>query len=808
MIRNHLIIAWRNLIKNKQQSIINLLGLTVGTVCCLAILLYVFDQMGYDQHHKNAASIYRITTYFDGSQQNTEDIVSATSSPPIAFALKEDFPEVEEATRVILTDMFFTNPVRPVNNQKGTYEKRAYMADSTFFKVFDYTFVEGRKETALDDPMDIVLSRTLAKKLFGNKEALGETLLWGAGENPMALTVSGVFEEGNKSHLNPNYIVSMNTPGFGEFVRGVTNFATENFVHNYIKLNPSASGESVEKKLTDFLKDRGEKDLVSSGIKKTLSLQNITDIHLHSKGIQYQIDEVSDIEYLYFLLTLALFIQLVACVNFINLSTARANKRAKEIGVRKVVGAERNSLVWQFLRESLLLSFFSILISIPLTTMLLPFVNELTLGNLIYVDLFDWKIVLLLVSLGIGTGFVAGIYPAMVLSSIKPIWVLKNSLNLQSGNGNFRKALVVFQFVISIALVASVILVTQQFQYAQAKDLGFNKENLLTVRLNQFGETSDFDALKQEFLSVPGVVQIAGTAYAPSEPVLMDRGLHLPGTNPENKTLVKLNRISEGYLRTMNIPLLLGRDLKEADDNQILVNQATLKVFGIAEDKALGSKILQSYDGETEEFEVVGVVKDYHYMSIKEKIAPLMLMKNNDPAWLLLRTKTDDYQQLLGSLEGKWDTMVKDTPFTYGFVDQEVGKLYEEEKRLRKISTVFAFLAILISCLGLFGLVSYVAEQKKKEIGIRKVLGASINSVIRLLTKDFLKLVGIAFMIATPLAYYFIQNWLNGYTYHIEIQWWVFVLAGSFALVITFLTVGFQSLKSATANPVKSLRTE
>ena len=808
MIRNHLIIAWRNLIKNKQQSIINLLGLTVGTVCCLAILLYVFDQMGYDQHHKNAASIYRITTYFDGSQQNTEDIVSATSSPPIAFALKEDFPEVEEATRVILTDMFFTNPVRPVSDQKGTYEKRAYMADSTFFKVFDYTFVEGRKETALDDPMDIVLSRTLAQKLFGNKEALGETILWGAGQNPMALTVSGVFEEGNKSHLNPNYIVSMNTPGFGEFVRGVTNFATENFVHNYIKLNPSASAESVEKKLAGFLMDRGEKDLVSSGIKKTLSLQNITDIHLHSKGIQYQIDTVSDIEYLYFLLTLALFIQLVACVNFINLSTARANKRAKEIGVRKVVGAERNSLVWQFLRESLILSFFSILISIPLTTMLLPFVNDLTLGNLTYVDLFDWKIVLLLVGLGIGTGLVAGIYPALVLSSIKPIWVLKNSVNVQSGNGNFRKALVVFQFVISIALVASVILVTQQFQYAQAKDLGFNKENLLTVRLNQFGETSDFDALKQEFLSVPGVVQIAGTAYAPSEPILMDRGLHLPGTNPENKTLVKLNRVSEGYLRTMNIPLILGRDLKEADDNQILVNQATLKVFGIAEDRALGSKILQSYDGETEEFEIVGVVKDYHYMSIKEKIAPLMLMKNNDPAWLLLRTKTDSYQQLLGSLEGKWDTTVKDTPFTYGFVDQEVGKLYEEEKRLRKISTVFAFLAILISCLGLFGLVSYVAEQKKKEIGIRKVLGASINSVIRLLTKDFLKLVGIAFIIATPLAYYFIQNWLNGYTYHIEIQWWVFVLAGSFALIITFLTVGFQSLKSATANPVKSLRTE
>ncbi|PIB31434.1 ABC transporter permease [Maribacter sp. 4G9] len=808
MLKNHLKIAWRNLTKNKQQSIINLLGLTVGTVCCLAIFLYVFDQTGYDQHHENAESIYRITSYFDGSQQNTDDIVSATSSPPIAFALKEDFPEVEEATRVILMDLFFTNPIRSANEQKGAYEKRAYMADSTFFKVFDYKFVEGSKETALDEPTDIVLSSSLAKKLFGSKEALGENIMWGSGENPMVLTVSGVFDEGNKSHLNPNYIVSLNTPGFGDFVRGVNNFATENFAYNYIKLNPAVNGESVEKKLASFLTARGEKDLVDSGIRKVLTLQNITDIHLHSKGIKYQIDNVSDIKYLYFLLTLAVFIQLVACVNFINLSTARANKRAKEIGIRKVVGAARNSLVWQFLRESLMLSFIGILISIPLTVMLLPFINELTQGALTYVDLFNWKIGLLLVSLGTITGFVSGIYPALILSSIKPIQVLKSTINLQSENGNFRKALVVFQFVISIALIAAVILVTQQFHYAQTKDLGFDKENLITVRLNQTGGPSDFNALKEEFLTVPGVTQVTGSGYAPSEAVLMDRGLHLPGTNPENKTLVKLNRISEGYFDTMNIPLILGRDLREGDENQIVVNQATLKVFGISEHKALGSKILQTFDDQTLEFEIVGVARDYHYMTIKEKIAPLMLMRNNDPAWLLLRTKTDDYQQLLGNLEGKWNATVKDTPFTYGFVDQEVGKLYEEEKRLRKIATVFAFLAILISCLGLFGLVSYVAEQKKKEIGIRKVLGASINSVVQLLTKDFLKLVGIAFLIATPVAYYFIQNWLEGYTYHIDVQWWVFVLAGGFALIITILTVGFQSLKSATANPVKSLRTE
>ncbi len=809
MFKNYLKIAWRNLTKNKQQTIINLFGLTVGTVSCLTILLYVFNQTGYDVHHENASSIYRITSSFDGSQQNTDDKVTATSSPPIAFAMKEDFPEVEEATRVIQLDLFFTNLLRSANSKEGSYEPRAYMADSTFFNVFNYKFLEGNAETALDEPADLVLSSSLANKLFGNEKALGKTILWGTGENPMTFTVSGVFDENyKKSHLNPNYIVGINTAGFGGYVRGITNFATENFAYSYVKLKPNIDGKKVEQKLAGFLGARGGKDLDDSGIKKVLTLQSIEDIHLYSKGIRNQIDLVSDIQYLYFLLTLALFIQLVACINFINLSTARASKRAKEIGIRKVVGAGKSSLIRQFLGESLLLSLFSVFLSIPITMLLLPFVNEITQGELIYTDVLNWKIGILLLSLGIFTGFVSGIYPALVLSSIKPIRVLKSTINLQSGSGNFRKALVVFQFVISITLITAVIIVTQQFRYTQNKDLGFSKENLLTVRLNRFEETSAFSALKSQFLTNPGVTEVAGTLYAPSEMILMDRGLHLPGKNPENKTLVKLNLITEGYFETMDITLLQGRDLREADNNQIIVNQALLKAFNISEENAVGSKLLSTYEQQTQEFEIVGLVGNYHYTSLKEKIAPLMLAKNNDPGWLVVQTKTDNYQQLLNSLENTWNNTVKDTPFTYAFVDQEVGKLYEEEIRLGKISAVFTFLAILISCLGLFGLISYVAEQKKKEIGIRKVLGASINSVIKLLTTNFLKLVGIAFLIAAPIAYYFMQRWLEGYTYRIDIQWWVFAMAGSFALVITLLTVGFQSIKSALANPVKSLRTE
>lgn len=809
MLKHNLKIAWRNLTKNKQQTIINLLGLTVGTVSCLTILLYVLAQTGYDEHHDHAENIFRVETIIERNGKESFD--TAAASPPIAFAVKEDFPEVEEATRVVLTDVFNTNLIRAAESNEAYYEPRAYVADSTFFKVFDFSFLEGRAATALNEPNALVLSSYLANKMFGSQNVLGKTVIWGSGEDAQTLTVKGVFDETYaKSHLDPNYIVSMSTPGMGTFVQGFESFATNNFVYSYVKLVPNGNADGLQKKLPGFLQERGAKDLSDAGMdNKILLLKNIKDIHLYSEGRKNQIHSVSNIKYLYFLLTLAFFIQLVACINFINLSTARAGKRAKEIGVRKVVGAGKNALMRQFLGESLLLSVFTMLISIPITIILLPFVNELTAATLTYTDVFNWKIASLLFGLGIFTGLVAGIYPALILSSIKPVKALKRATLLQSGSGNFRKALVVFQFVVSIGLVATVIIVTQQFRFAQNKDLGFKKDNLLALRIGTTDASGKFDAIKSAFLNIPGVLNVSSGNYAPSEIVLSDNGLYLPGGNRENNTIVKRNGVSEGYFETMGIPLLKGRDFTAADTtDQIIVNEATLKAFDIENDKALSSKLIQSFGDETFEMRIIGVVADYHFASLKEEIAPLFLHKESEPNWLFLKTETNNYEQLLANLEQQWKSTVNNVPFDYMFVDKEVEKLYDEEKRLGQISVVFTMLAILISCLGLFGLVSYVAEQKKKEIGIRKVLGASIGSVVQLLTKDFLKLVLVAFVIATPVAYYFMHRWLEAYTYRIDIQWWVFVVAGGFALIITVFTVGFQSLKSALANPVKSLRTE
>lgn len=807
MFRNYFKIAWRSLWKNKLQTGINLLGLTVGTVCCLSILVYVLNQFGYDKQFDDASSLYRITTTI--TADDSGPMKSAGSSPPIAFALKNDYPEVEEACRVVYFGAGSEGLLRATGSDKGFYEPRGYVADSTFFKFFNYPFLEGNPERALNEPNTVVLSEELAKKIFGAEKALDKTLVLGSGEGQQTITVKGVFDaDFGKSHLNPNYVLSMNSKGLGEFVRSEQNFATQNFVLTYLKLSWGANANRLQEKLPEFLQKHGAADLAAVGFEKSLSLQKVSDIHLYSKGIQNQIDQVSDISYLYVLLVLAFFIQLVACINFINLSTARAGKRAKEIGVRKAIGAGKAVLVRQFLGESILLSLFASAISIPLTALVLPFVNELTEGQIGYDALLNWKIALAVLLLGSLTGLLAGLYPAIVLSAIKPVKVLKGNVSLNSGSGNLRKALVVFQFIISIGLIVTVIIITQQVRYSQKMDMGYNKDNLIAIRLGTEDDSQNFSALKTAFSSVNGVSEIAGSNNFPSELILGDLGMHLPGKNPSDMTLVHYTGISSNYLKIVGTRLLAGRNLRPNDSSQVVVNEATMDVFNIPMDKAIGSILVQSYEGRSTNYEVVGITENYHFASLKEKIAPMLLFNETTPGWIILKAETQDYKSLLNKLERGWKNINANTPFVYTFVDKEVEKLYAEEKRLSKISVVFTSLAILISCLGLFGLVSFIAEQKKKEIGIRKVLGASVQNVVRLLTKDFLILVVIAFLIASPLAYFVMQNWLQDFPYRITIEWWVFLIAGASVLSITLVTVSFQAIKAAIMNPVKSLRTE
>lgn len=808
MIKNYFKIAWRSLQKNKLQTGINLLGLTVGTICCLSILAYVFAQLGYDKHHDDAETVYRVRTIID--DPSTPQFNAASSSPPIAMAMKEDFPEVIEATRLVYMGEGTENLIRATDSNTGFYEPRGYYADATVFNIFKFNFLEGNPSMALVEPNTVVISSSLAKKLFGDIPVLNKTIISGSGDEQLTLTITGVFDDSvkDKSHLNPNYLVTMDTPGLGNFVRTNQNFATQNFIYSYIKLNKAESATQVENKLPEFLEARGAKDFAAVGFTKQLVLQKVSDIHLHSKGISRQIGLVSDITYLYLLITLALFIQLVACVNFINLSTARANKRAKEIGVRKTIGADKKSLIGQFLGESVLLSLLATLISIPLTALLLPLVNQLTQGNVSYVSLLDWRVLFILFLLGIVTGLIAGIYPALILSSIKPIRVLKGSVAFKPGGTMFRKALVVFQFIISIGLIAIVSIITEQVRFAQNKDMGYNEDNLIAIRLGTEEAYMQYQTLKTNMSQISGIKSVSGCNLYPSQFVRGDLGAHLPGGDSKNQILVKHNGINTDYLKTVGTKLLVGRELRSEDENQIIVNKATIDALNIKLEDAIGSKMLSAYEDNIDTYEIVGVTEDFHFASLKEEVQPIMMYLDNSLDWLIVKTEANDFENILNQMETAWKQINKTTPFVYTFVDKETEKLIAEEKRLANISVVFTSLAILISCLGLFGLISFMAEQKKKEIGIRKILGASVNTVMKMLTKDFFVLIIIAFFIATPLAYYLMENWLQDFTYRISISWWVFAIAGMLTLLITLITVSFQAIKAATANPVNSLRTE
>ncbi len=809
MFINYLKMAWRSLIKNRLQTGINILGLSIGTICCLCILLFVFAQLGYDKHHKDADLIYRLRTDIRSTLNDSRDISFATAGPPYAYALKNDFPEITEATRIVYMGADSGELLRTSDESEGFFEPDGYLADSTVFNVLTFNFIEGTERNALNDINTIVLSSSLARKLYGEQSALNRIIIRGNGENEVELKVTGVFDDSfGKSHLAPNYIVTMNTPGLGEFVRNTANFATQNFIYTYLKLAHNTSPEKLEEKFPAFLERHAAGDLAANGREKELFLQPIKDIHLFSDGIDMQISETSSMTYLKYLILLALFIQSVACINFINLSTARANKRSKEIGIRKTIGAGRKNLIGQFMGESLLLSFIACILSIPATTIVLPLINDITQSHLTALDLFDWRILTSLLGIGVLTGLVAGFYPALILSAVKPVNILKGSLNTVSGNVSLRKVLVVFQFVISISLIVSVIIIMQQLRYSQQKELGFEKDNLLALRLGSDEAKENQIGLRNKLEQMSSIISTATSNTYPAQPRDADVGLHLPSQSSNNMTTVVYNGISPEYFQTVGTQLLRGRSLSESDSTQIIVNIATIEAFDINIEEAVGSKLILGSGGQPEELEIVGVTENYHFASLKEAIRPTLHYLETRADWLLVKTQSNNYKDLLSEIETEWKALIQSTPFVYKFIDKEAEKLFHEEKRIAKISSIFTGLAILLSSLGLFGLISFIAEQRRKEVGIRKVLGAGVGVVVKLLVADFVILITIAMVIATPLAYYFMNNWLQDFQYRISIHWWVFLIGGGIALAITLFTVSFEAFKAAMANPVKSLKTE
>ncbi|MBS1666256.1 MAG: ABC transporter permease [Bacteroidetes bacterium] len=805
MLKNYFKTAWRNLVKNKSFSLINILGLSVGISVCFIIMMYVMDELSYDRFNKNADRIVRISFK---ANMNGGKINEASVMPPTAQTLKYDYPEVEIATR--LRD--YGIPKVILNDKKFNAGRLAFV-DANFFSVFTFQFLQGDPANALQLPNTIVITEEMAKTYFGNQDPIGKTLKFNNDGDDL-YKVKGVFKKlPSNSHFHFDMLASMASLPEAKS----TSWMQSNF-YTYLLLQKGYDYKKLEAKLPDMVEKYMGPQIMQAmhislsqfrtkGNELGFVLQPLTDIHLHSIN-SFELEPSGDIKYVYIFGAIAIFMLAIACINFINLSTASASKRAKEVGVRKVLGSGKWELVKQFLLESVLLAFMAILISIVFVQLALPVFNSLSGKNL--QSALRFKNITSLLLLGLFVGIVAGIYPAFFLSSFQPIAVLKNKLRRNVKSLSLRSSLVVFQFFISVCLIVGTIVVSQQMKFIQNKKLGYDKEQLLVIP-NSYLLGSNEKVFKDELLKDPRVVNATVSAYRPAGPTNSNNSMLYPDGD-ENKLIRTLRYdVDEQYIPTLGMSMVAGRNFSKdmsTDSSGVIINETAANTFGWG-DKAIGHTLTWMNDnsGGKLSLHVIGVVKDFNFKSLHEAITPLIMVLQPESG-LIVKIKTADVAGLLSSMKQAWASYKTEEPFTYAFMDDLYNNTYLAEQKSGTILNIFAALTIFVACLGLFGLATYTAEQRTKEIGIRKVLGASVSQVTGMLSKDFLKLILIACVLAFPVAWWAMNNWLKDFAYRIHISVWVFVLATVAVIVVALVTISYQAIKAALANPVKSLRTE
>ncbi|SCW65746.1 ABC transporter permease [Mucilaginibacter sp. NFR10] len=809
MIKSYLKTAWRFLLKNKTFSLINIVGLATGTLCCLYILLYVQDQYSYDKQHKDVKDLYRITTTLELTGDKHD---GAASSPPIAPAMKNDFGEVLQFTRLVTTEGFGAKQHLLRYKEKSFYQQDAAYVDSTFFDVFNFHFVSGNANKVLSEPYSIVLLKPVADKLFGGENAIGKMISIDNSFGKHDFKVMGVVDESaGRSHLHASMFMAMNSGGLGEYVRRNTAWAGNNFLYAYVKLRPNASAAALEKKLPDFLNKYGADQLKAIGMKKALHLQPVTTIHT-TPGHEHELTKTLDPAFLYIMILVAVLIQVVACINFMNLSTARASKRAKEVGVRKVIGAGQGDLMKQFLGESFMLTLMGVAIALPLLVLLLPYLNQVTHTDIHLSFFSNYRLWLMLMGIVVVTGFVAGSYPAFYLSAFKAIKVIKGNFTSHISAAGIRKSLVVFQFVLSIVLITGIIVIYSQLNFVKNKDLGFDQNQKLIFNFYTNTTQGKMKNFANDLRQLAEVKTVSNADNYLSQFVPHDHGVYTAGGNMTTAIDAQNINTDEFFAKANGIKIIAGRDFRIGDTTRVLINETLCKRLGLNPQTAPGTRLYTQYDPDPVTFvEVAGVMKDFNYNSLHMEVKPFMLVYRNDPRQfnvMVVSTDSKNYKSLLGKMEALWRKDIADAPFEYSFLDTEVQKQYETEVTLSQIINAFTLMAIVISCLGLFGLAAFSAEQRSKEIGVRKVLGASVTGIVQLLSKDFVQLVLIALVISTPIAWWGMSKWLQAFEYRVTISWWMFALAGVLAMVIALLTVSTQAIKAARMNPVKSLKAE
>ncbi|MFK7831732.1 MAG: FtsX-like permease family protein [Winogradskyella sp.] len=792
MLRNYLKIALRNLYRHKGFTLLNITGLAIGMTAGFLVLLYVNFELSYDNMHSKGNYIYRVVADIDTPSEKIEAPIAAWAVGP---NIEKEFPEILKFTRV--SDEDFTI----VKDGTKFLEEQVIAVDSAFFEIFDFELLKGDKTQVLKQPNSLVISETMATKYFDSKNPIGENLVVEGLDNPA--TITGVMKDiPENSHIQADIIVSMITYNAAPNSR---DGQWDNYDPSiYILTAAEVSPKILEAKFPDFLEKRTGDEMRQSKMFVTLFLEPFKDVYLKSDRGSSISGSISNV---YVFSVIGIFILLIASINFINLATARSVERAKEVGIRKVIGAEKSQLGFQFIGESIILCIIAFFVAVGLTALGLPYFNDLA-GKIVSVGVFADPInILYLFLMAMVIGVIAGVYPAIILSSFKPISVLKGSFSTGTKGILLRKSLVVVQFTISISLIIGTIVIYNQMRFMQNQDLGFSKEQTIVIP-TEIG--SGQDALVNSISKIPGV---KGTALASSVPGTGNSAAYSEIENQQGDLQIAnldLYFVNEDYLKQLGMKIVAGRgfsrDFASDSSKAMIINEKAVSLLGYANAQdAIGA----DYQQWGSNGEIIGVVKDFNYKSLQDEISPLTMRLDSEQTDIItIKIQGNNTSQTLASIEETWKSIMPGDPFEYYFLDELFNNQYQAEEQFESLFMSFALLAIFISCLGLLGLAAYSTIQRKREIGIRKIIGASVGSIVNLLSKEFIKLVAIAFVVSAPIAWYLMHSWLEDFAYKINIKWWMFVVAGLGSMVIALVTVSFQAIKAATSNPLKSLRTE
>ena len=808
MIKNYIKTAFRSLIKNKGFTAINILGLALGLATCMLIVFYVFDELSYDTYNSKADRIFRVNCdiKFGGNEKSY-----AVTPAPLAVGMLSDLPEVEQAAR------FRDNGGNKVKKgNQNIQENRMVYADNAIFSVFTLPMISGDPKTALKDPYSVVITEREALKYFSSTNVVGRILTF---NDTSQYKVTGVIRNiPTQSHFNYDFFISMSNLAESK----QTTWLSNNNFNTYVLLRPGADANKLSGKLQTFIRAKAAAELQGmlhltfesleqSGNYFRLNLTALKDIHLRSNRVA-ELGMNGNIQYVYIFSAIALFILLIACVNFMNLSTARSSNRAREVGVRKVLGSPRKYLIAQFLTEAIIITLAGAIIAVIAACLMLPLFNQLSGKELVvtpHILLSGLPVLLVLVII---IGCLAGSYPALFLSGFQPIDVLKGKLSSGFKGGYLRSFLVVFQFSISIFLIIGTLVIYNQLKYIQNKDLGYNRDHVLVIQdVSSLGNQAK--TFKHEVAQISGMQHATLTGALPTgdygnSSILFKN--HIP--DQKNALLTQVWPIDEDYIPTLGIKILQGRNFSDkmpTDSGGLIINETAAKMLGFAD--PINEKLYRPMDYQLQNlkaYHIIGVMKDFNFRSLRENITPMVLYLGDDRGALSIRFNTGNIPALLDQVKSKWAAISPNQQFNYSFMDKDFEAIYRVEQNMGTLFIVFTSLAIIIACLGLFGLAAYATEQRTKEIGIRKVLGAGISTIVNLLSIDFIKLVFIAILIASPVAWYAMNKWLQGFPYREDIHWWVVFAAGGIAILIAFATISFQSIKAALANPVNSLRSE